>query len=126
MRRSLSEKLAVGLSDRIFNWTANFLGDAILPWLLLWRVLRRKIPAWMAWDILWTVWAPFRWCRRWQGRRLVRMDLSYKGNDEFHPSLDMNLKAMLTMTEEERDEYLEDLARRRQRLHERDIPSRRK
>jgi hypothetical protein len=41
--------------------------------------------------------------------------------DEFHSSLDMNMEAMLEMTDKQREEYLNDLAKRRHIAHERDL-----
>jgi hypothetical protein len=53
-----------------------------------------------------------------RARKLVEIDRSYKGNDEFHTSLDMNLTAMLLMTPEEQEKYLTDLYFRRSRAHD--------
>ena len=41
--------------------------------------------------------------------------------DEFHSSLNMDAEAIMEMSREERNDYHEDLARRRQIAHERDI-----
>ena len=121
MRRTFTERFIVGLSDRVFNAAADFMEEVILPFSLLSRWVRGKLPLWMAWDIFRSTWAPFRRYRRWQGRRSVRKDQSYRGDDEFHPSLDMNVSAMLAMDDKEVERYLADLCRRRQRLHESDI-----
>jgi hypothetical protein len=40
--------------------------------------------------------------------------------DEFDPSLNMNIRDMLAMTERERDQYIADLVRRRRLAHEAD------
>jgi hypothetical protein len=124
MRRSFRERLVVSLSDRVFDFVGKSLEEIFLPFSLLSRWVRGKLPLWMAWEIFWSTWAPIKFCRRVWGRHLVRKDRSYKGHDEFHPSLDMNVRAMLTMTEDEKEEYLADLCRRRQGQHEADISRR--
>jgi hypothetical protein len=43
--------------------------------------------------------------------------------DEFHPSLNMDSKAMFGMSKEARKRYMFDLIRRRQIAHERDLAS---
>ena len=121
MRRSRRERLVVGFVDRLFDITGDLLEEFALPFLLLFRCMRGKLPLWMAWDIFQSTWAPFRIARRWHGRCLVWKDRWYRGHDEFHPSLDMNVRAMLTMTEDQQEEYLADLCRRRQAQHEADI-----
>jgi hypothetical protein len=118
MRRSFRERLVVSLSNRVFDFVGKVLEEIFLPFSLLSRWARGKLPLWMAWDILRTTWAPFRIVRRWHGRYLAWKDRRYRGHDEFHPSLDMNVRAMLTMTEDEQEEYLADLCRRRQGQHE--------
>ena len=118
--RSFGEELrwqAMRLVDRL----VDFLEELVLPFSLFLRWARGKLSLWMAWDILLSTWAPSRWFQRWNGRRMVRKDRSYRGHDEFHPSLGMNVEAMLTMTKDERKEYLADLFRRRQARHEADI-----
>ena len=118
MRRSFRERLVVSLSDRVFDFMGKVLEEIFLPFSLLSRWVRGKLPLWMAWDILWSTWAPFRIAQRWHGCCLVWKDRRYRGHGEFHPSLDMNVRAMLTMTEDEQEEYLADLCRRRQGQHE--------
>lgn len=68
MRRTFTERFIVGLSDRLFNAAADFMEEVILPFSLLSRWVRGKLPLWMAWDIFRSTWAPFRRYRRWQGR----------------------------------------------------------
>ena len=121
MRRTRRERFVVGFADRFFDILSDLLEEMILPFSLISRWIRGKLPLWMAWDIFWSTWAPFRIVRRWYGRCLVWKDRRYRGHDEFHPSLDMNVRAMLTMTEDEQEEYLADLCRRRQGQHEADI-----
>ena len=124
MRRTFGERLAVGLSGKFLDLASMILEEIALPsWLLL-RWARGKIPAWMAWHLFRSTWKPFKFCRRWRARRQVREDRAYRGHDEFHHSLDMNLAAMLTMTDAECSDYLADLARRRQSHHENDISRR--
>lgn len=41
--------------------------------------------------------------------------------DEFHASLDMNVRACFDMNEKDRNEYIIDLIRRRNIAHERDL-----
>jgi hypothetical protein len=43
--------------------------------------------------------------------------MGYRGNNEFHRSLDTDDLAMLEMTGPEKEAYLEDLMRRRERMH---------
>ena len=124
MRRSFRERLVVSLSDRVFDFMGNVLEEIVLPFSLLSRWVRGKLPLELAWDLFWRTWAPFKLCRRMWGRHLVRKDRAYRGHDEFHPSLDMNVRAMLTMTEDEQEEYLADLCRRRSAQHEADISRR--
>ena len=124
MRRTRRERFVVGFADRFFDILSDLLEEMILPFSLISRWIRGKLPLWMAWDIFWSTWAPFRIVRRWYGRYLVWKDRRYRGHDEFHPSLDMNVRAMLTMTEAEQEEYLADLCRRRQGQHEADISRR--
>ena len=44
-------------------------------------------------------------------------DLSYKGDPEFHPSLDLDARYALSLTQKDRDRYLYDLMIRRQKAH---------
>ena len=124
MRRTRRERFVVGFADRFFDILSDLLEEMILPFSLISRWIRGKLPLWMAWDIFWSTWAPFKFCRRLWGRHLVRKDRAYRGHDEFHPSLDMNIGAMLTMDKAEREKYLVDLRRRRQAQHEADISRR--
>lgn len=57
---------------------------------------------------------PFWRIRHWWQRLWIR-------KDEFHPSLNMDVGVMYNMTENEKTEYLNDLVRRRNIAHERDI-----
>lgn len=41
--------------------------------------------------------------------------------NEFHQSLDIDVEAMLTMNEEQKDTYMKDLVRRRNIAHEREL-----
>ncbi len=54
------------------------------------------------------------WLRNLWNRLWVRQD-------EFHPSLNMDVDLMLKMDEEQRNRYINDLARRRKIAHERDL-----
>ena len=101
MRRSFRERLVVSLSDGIFDFLVKVLEEMALPFSLLSRWARGKLPLWMAWDILRSTWAPSRIARRWYDR--------YR---------------MFSMSESEQDEYLAYLARRRQAQHEADISRR--
>jgi hypothetical protein len=124
MRRTRRERFAVGFADRFFDILSDLLEEMILPFSLLSRWVQGNLPLGLAWDLFWSTWVPFKLCRRLWGRHLVRKDRAYRGHDEFHPSLDMNIRAMLTMTEDEQEEYLADLCRRRQAQHEADISRR--
>lgn len=45
---------------------------------------------------------------------------AYRGNNEFHPLLDIHGYYMSCLTEEEQDQYLEDLVSKRQEIHFKD------
>ena len=92
--------------------------EIVLPFLLTYRVARGQLTLKLAWWLLDTWW-PCKFYRRrkaffrvWRARR-------YRGNDEFHHSLSMDGLAMLEMTKPEKEAYLADLKRRRERLHAR-------
>lgn len=57
---------------------------------------------------------PFWKVRLWWNRLFIR-------KDEFHHSLEMDVFAMLRMTDREQKDYLRDLVRRRNIAHERDL-----
>lgn len=71
--------------------------------------------------------AEFGYVTRVEWRRRVTIPLARwlrtVPKDEFDPSLDLDVPAMLRMTEKERRIYDQDLARRRYRAHERDLDS---
>jgi len=89
----------------------------LVPSLVL-RVLRGKLSPTIAWWLLDTWW-PFRAARRLRSRARIWRARRYRGEDEFHSSLNMDVEAMLDMTEAEREAYMEDLIRRRDQLHRR-------
>lgn len=118
---------AVLLALCLFMNTRKFqslIEESVLPWVLLYRATTRHITFGLAWYLLHDTWWPFRKYRRWRSLARVKRDQKYDGNDEFHPSLNMDGLAMLDMTKEEQEEYLEDLVRRRNRAHYREIESR--
>jgi hypothetical protein len=91
--------------------------EIALPFVLIYRVARRQLPIKIAWWLMDTWW-PFKGYRRlkmhlrlWKARR-------YRGTNEFHPSLNMDMVSMLEMKESELETYLDDLTKRRSRLHE--------
>lgn len=114
----------IRLIDRLADLLMWAVDETCLPFSLIGRWLRRKIPLWMVWDILTSTWAPFIFVRRQHGKYLVWRDRRYRGTDEFHSSLNMNVRAMLTMTEGETKRYLEDLVMRRNKQHYGDIERR--
>lgn len=59
--------------------------------------------------------------RIWNKHILLWWHRLYIRKDEFHRSLDMDGAAMLEMNEQERKKYLEDLVRRREIAHQRDL-----
>lgn len=91
--------------------------EVILPFVLTYRVIRRQLTPKIAWWMMDTWW-PFKFYRRQRARYRVWKARRYRGNDEFHPSLDMDVLSMLEMTESEKEAYLADLVRRRQRHHD--------
>ena len=52
--------------------------------------------------------------RLWWNKFFIR-------KDEFHKSLNMDINAMLEMSKAEQESYIQDLVRRRNIAHERDI-----
>ncbi|MEA1936606.1 MAG: hypothetical protein U9N04_00660 [Patescibacteria group bacterium] len=58
--------------------------------------------------------------RIWNRYILLFWHRLYIRKDEFHPSLDIDMSAMLEMNEKEKEEYLTDLVRRRKVAHRRD------
>ena len=48
-------------------------------------------------------------------------DRQYDGDDEFHHSLSMDVTAMLKMNDKDKKKYLNDLVRRRNAAHEKDM-----
>jgi len=93
------------------------LAEILLPIVLAYRVIVGRLSLFIAWSLLDTWW-PCRLYRRMRSKYRVWKARRYRGNDEFHPSLSMDVLAMLEMTEQEQDAYLQDLMRRRQKLHE--------
>lgn len=61
--------------------------------------------------LIWNRGLKLQWNRLW-----VR-------EDEFHNSLNMDIEAMLDMSPKQREAYINDLVRRRQIAHERDLAS---
>lgn len=58
--------------------------------------------------------------RIWNRGIKLQYDRLWIRKDEFHPSLNMDIGAMLEMDPHQRKLYLDDLMRRRQIAHERD------
>jgi hypothetical protein len=95
---------------------------------LIRQVFQRKTPIRLACSLWWRWWLPRRVVvsiyNKVASKLLVAKDRSYLANkpkedvDEFHPSLDMNLQAMLMMDEKEREEYMSDLVWRRECAHQ--------
>ena len=63
-------------------------------------------------------------CRVWNAGILLLWNRLWIRRDEFHPSLDQDLCAMMVMSEKRRERYIKDLMCRRQIAHERDLCSR--
>jgi hypothetical protein len=55
MRRAFTERITVGLFDKFVDVAE----EVILPFSLLFRWGRGRLPFWMALDIFWSTWAPF-------------------------------------------------------------------
>jgi hypothetical protein len=63
------------------------------------------------------------WARFWMGPKLW-WDRLWIREDEFHQSLSMDAEMMSEMTPGEQKEYLEDLVKRREIAHQRDMARR--
>jgi len=98
----------------------DVLDELILPISLAWRVLRGRLKVKTAWWIMDTWW-PFKKARRLRAKYNIWKDRRYAGDCEFHPSLNMNVLAMLELSESEQERYLEDLVRRRDEIHWRSL-----
>ena len=85
----------------------KFLAELRYFWLGLWF----KIKSWPGKTkrIVWNRGVKLQWNRLW-----IR-------KDEFHSSLNMDVNAMLEMSQKQRDAYIKDLCKRRQIAHERDF-----
>ena len=59
--------------------------------------------------------------RRWNKGILLFWNRLWIRKDEFHSSLEMDARAMLEMDKEERKKYINDLVKRRQIAHDRDM-----
>lgn len=63
-----------------------------------------------------------RWlCRSLPGAFQVRWAKLWIRRDEFHPSLDPHADYYMNLNQEKRDAYWNDLARRRETAHKRDL-----
>jgi hypothetical protein len=124
--------LRVGADPTILGypgWAAKMLRsffaskeEIALPFVLAYRACRKQFPVWVAWGLMDT-WRPCKVYRRAKMSVRVWLDRRYKGTDEFHRSLNMDVLSMLEMTSAEREVYLDDLMRRRERLHDRSVRS---
>jgi hypothetical protein len=100
-----------------------WLEEIALPFVLGYRVVRKQLTFQIAWWLMDTWW-PFKVCRRAKMHLRVWRARRYKGTNEFHHSLNMDVWSMLQMTEPENKAYLDDLMRRRSRLHDESCRSR--
>lgn len=108
--------LDVALVVAFVVWSWN-LREFERPFVLAYRVLSGKIGLRVAWRLM-EAWPFFKACRRFKAPRRVRKARRLEvGSDEFHSSLDMDVMAMLEMTESEQEEYRSDLIGRRGRAH---------
>jgi hypothetical protein len=94
-----------------------FPDEFILPFVLLYRVIRGQLTFRIAWRIF-DSWLPFKFVRRCRAEWRIWKARRYRGNDEFHPSLDMDVWSMMQLSPEGVEAYLEDLNRRRARVHD--------
>ena len=79
--------------------------------------LRTKLRLW--WHRLWAG-ASLRW-RRLRTRARLWWHRLFIRRDEFHHSLNLDYRALMDVTPDERERYHEDLGRRRASAHERDL-----
>jgi hypothetical protein len=101
----------------ILSFLNYFSDDIILPFVLAYRVVRGQMTFRMAWW-LFDSWWPFKFVRRRRAKWRIWKANRYRGMDELHPSLGIDVWAMTQLTKDERNAYLENLDRRRARLHE--------
>lgn len=134
-RKQQAKNLHLKLVDKEFRATARsawfkkvlsfpfeLLEEILLfPCSIIWRLARRRLTVGSSWNLYRDTAFVFRFFRRMRGRYQVWKDRRYRGNDEFHPSLNMNVSAMLTMSDEECLRYRKDLMRRREQAHVRDL-----
>jgi len=59
--------------------------------------------------------------KTWEGGIILWWYRLYIRKDEFHHSLDLDHKVMLNMNDKERKKYLDDLVKRREIAHKRDL-----
>mgnify|MGYP001176861959 CR=1 FL=1 len=81
----------------------------------------KKIPLWLL-VIYWETYDRFLSVKMFTRSR-IRLFWSrlWIRKNEFHQSLDIDVEAMLTMNEEQKESYMNDLARRRNIAHEREL-----
>lgn len=107
---------------RVLSFLFELFEEILLfPCSIIWRLARRRLTVGSSWDLYRNTAFVFRFFRRLRGRYQVWKDRRYRGNDEFHSSLDMNVSAMLTMSDKECLEYRKDLMRRREQAHIRNL-----
>ena len=56
-----------------------------------------------------------------RSRVKIVLDRAWLHKDEFHPSLDLDVRAMMTMNDSQREEYQQDLMLRRNLAHDPDM-----
>jgi hypothetical protein len=95
----------------------NWKEEVALPFVLTYRVVRKQLTVQIAWWLMDTWW-PFKICRRLKMHVCVWWARQYRGTNEFHRSLSMDVWSILQMTESENKAYMDDLMRRRSKLHE--------
>ena len=76
--------------------------------------------------VLWFVFALDSWPGKvkklvWNRGVKLQWNRLWVREDEFHDSLDMDACVLLDMSPKQRDEYINDLVKRRQTAHENDI-----
>lgn len=95
----------------------SWFDELLFPVVLAVRMVTGKVTFKLAWWLL-DSWWPFKKTRRLRMHYRVWMARRHKGQDEFYPSLDMDVISMMEMTDEEQGRYHKDLVARRERAHQ--------
>jgi hypothetical protein len=97
--------------------------ELLLPVVLTWRVVRGQLSLGMAWSFMETWW-PLKKVRRLYAKWRIWRASRYRGPNEFHPSLSLDVAAMFELTKSEQSAYLKNLLWRREQAHQASLSTR--